>query len=394
LPFADLRSTFFAAREMALAPDQASLRKEPADLGMSAKKDDRGEPMNRITYAMLGAACSLAVSTSARAGDPELLVFDWAGWEIPGLYQAYTDKHGAAPTYSFFADDDEAFQKISSGFKADVVAPCSQMVPKYRDAGLVEPWDVSKIPEFENIADRMLSSTDFVDGEGVWYIPTNFAYTAIAYNTETVPVEDVASLAIFLDPKYAGRISLPDNTDDVWALALLATGVTDWTAVTDEQFAAAADWLRKVHPNVRVYWSDPSELTQLMASGEVQVAWSWNDAVALLRAEGFPVGFQRTPKEGVTTWFCGLLNIKDGPGNEDKLYDYVNAFMSPAAATAMIENIGYAHANEASLATIPQEALVAADVNPIEGTLLPQVPISTEMRDRMLEEFELIKSGF
>ncbi|MGL5011548.1 MAG: ABC transporter substrate-binding protein, partial [Paracoccaceae bacterium] len=193
---------------------------------------------------------------------------------------------------------------------------------------------------------------------------------------------------------YAGRISLPDNTDDVWALALLATGVTDWTGVTEEQFTAAADWLRAVHPNVRAYWSDPSELTQLMATGEVQVAWSWNDAVALLRSEGFPVGFQRTPTEGVTTWFCGLVNIKDGPGSEDKLYDYVNAFLSPTAAQAMIDNFGYGHANTAALATIPPEALVAADVNPIEGTLLPQVPIATEMRDRMLEEFELIKSGF
>ena len=50
------------------------------------------------------------------------------------------------PTYAFFADDDEAFQKVSSGFKADVVHPCSQMVPKYRDAGLIEPWDIAGSP--------------------------------------------------------------------------------------------------------------------------------------------------------------------------------------------------------------------------------------------------------
>jgi spermidine/putrescine transport system substrate-binding protein len=350
--------------------------------------------MTTMKYALIGAASALALATASQAGDPELLVFDWAGWEQPGLSAAYAEKHGDGPSYSFFADDDEAFQKISSGFKADVVHPCSQMVPKYRAAGLIEPWDVSRIPEFENIADRMLASTDFVDDEGVWFLPTDFAYTAIAYNTETVPAEDVASLQIFKDPKYAGRISLPDNTDDVWTLALLATGLTSWTDVTDEQFDAAAAWLREVHPNVRVYWSDPSELTQLMASGEVQMAWSWNDAVALMRAEGFPVGFQRTPTEGVTTWFCGLVNVKDGPGSEDKLYDYANAFLSPAAAQAMIENFGYAHANEAALATIPAEALAAADVNPIDGILMPQVPIPTEMRDRMLEEFELIKSGF
>ncbi len=350
--------------------------------------------MKEMRIGLIGAASALAVGTAAYAADPELLVFDWAGWEIPGLSASYTEKHGQAPTYAFFADDDEAFQKISSGFKADVVHPCSQMVPKYREAGLIEPWDTSRLPEFANLAPRMLASTDFVDDEGVWFIPTDYAFTAIAYNTETVPAEDVASLKVFLDPKYAGRMSLPDNTDDVWALALLANGVTDWTSVTDEQFTAAADWLRQVHPNVRVYWSDPSELTQLMASGEVQVAWSWNDAVALMRAEGFPVGFQRTPTEGVSTWFCGLVNVKDGPGSEDKLYDYVNSFISQDAAQVMLDNFGYASANDAGMAKLPAEALVAADVSPVEGTLLAQTPLPGDLRERMLEEFELIKSGF
>ncbi len=341
-----------------------------------------------------GAAIAAAMSLPAHATDPDLLVFDWAGWEIPGLSAGYTATHGQAPTYSFFADDDEAFQKVSSGFKADVVHPCSQMVPKYRAAGLIEPWDTSRIPEFANIAPRMLESSAFVDDEGVWFLPTDYAFTAIAYNTESVPAEDVASLSVFLDPKYEGRISLPDNTDDVWTLALLATGQSTWTDITDEQFTAAADWLRQVHPNVRAYWSDPSELTQLMATGEVQVSWAWNDAVALLRADGFPVGFQRTPAEGVTTWFCGLVNMKDGPGSEDKLYDYVNSFIAKELAQVMLDNFGYASANDAGLATIAPEALVAADVNPIDGKLMPQVPIPTEMRDRMLEEFELIKSGF
>jgi spermidine/putrescine transport system substrate-binding protein len=199
---------------------------------------------------------------------------------------------------------------------------------------------------------------------------------------------------VFKDPKYAGRISLPDNTDDVWSIALLATGVTDWTAITEEQFAAAAAWLREVHPNVRAYWADPSELSQLMATGEVLVALSWNDSIALMRQEGFPVGFQRTPTEGVATWFCGYVNFKDAPGNEDKAYDFINAWLEHGSAQGLLDNFGYAHTNEAAMAKIPAEALVTADVSPITGTLLTQTPIDHAMRERMLEEFELIKTGF
>jgi spermidine/putrescine transport system substrate-binding protein len=348
--------------------------------------------MSRKSLALLSAASVLSLSVAAQAADPELTVLDWAGWEIDGMLQPYVDLHGQKPTFAFFADDDEAFQKVSSGFRADVVHPCAASVPRYTEAGLIEPWDISKIPEFANIPERM--TAPFTTEEGVFYIPTDYAYTAIAYNSETVPAEDVATVQVFTDPKYAGRISMPDNTDDVWSLAFLATGVTSWDNVTDEQFTAAADWLRSVHPNVRAYWADPSELSQLMASGEVQVAWSWNDPVAILLAENFPVGFNRSPAEGAATWYCGFVNMKDGPGNEAKVYDHINSLLAHTSAQPLLDAIGYALANDAAMAEIPAEALKAAYVDPIDTTLFVQSPPSTELRDRMIEEFEMIKSGF
>lgn len=350
--------------------------------------------MTRITKLLACTAASLSVTTAAQAGDSELLIFDWAGFENQALIEPYVAKHGQMPTYTFFGDDDEAFTKMQSGFKADVAHPCSQMVGKYRDAGLIEPWDVSRIPNFAEIAPRFLDSPIFKDDTGVWYIPTDYAYTAIGYNTETVPAEDVASLQVFTNPKYAGRISLPDNTDDVWSLALLATGVTDWSNITEEQFQAASAWLRLAHENVRAYWADPSELSQLMATGEVQVAWNWNDSIALMRREGFPVGFQRQAAEGASSWFCGYVNFKDAPGSEDKAYDFINAWLDHGSAKGLLDNFGYAHANDVALQALPLEALKAGDVDPVTGIMLSQVPIAPEMRDRMTQEFEMIKSGF
>ena len=348
--------------------------------------------MSRFSKTLISAASVLALTVSAQAADPDLTVLDWAGWEIDGMLQPYVDKNGQKPTYVFFADDDEAFQKMSSGFKADVVHPCAAAVPRYIDAGLIEPWDTSKIPEFKNIPERMVKP--FTNDQGVWFIPTDYAYTAIAYNAETVPAEDVASVQVFASDKYAGRISLPDNTDDVWSLAFMATGVTSWDNVTDEQFTAAADWLRRVHPNVRAYWSDPSELSQLMASGEVQVAWSWNDPVAILKSENFPVGFNRAAAEGAATWYCGFVNVKDAPGVEDKAYDHINSLLAHSSAKPLLEAIGYALANDAAMAEITPEELKAAYVDPVTTPLFVQSPPTTELRDRMIEEFELIKSGF
>lgn len=349
--------------------------------------------MSRLSLLAITTAVTLAFGATARADD-SLTVFDWTSFNQHQLIEDYVAKHGGMPTFAFFADDDEAFQKLSSGFKADVAHPCSQMVSKYRAAGLIEPWDVSRIPEFKNLDPRLMDSKIFQDDEGVWYIPTDYAYTATAYNHDTVPAEDVATLNVFKDPKYAGRISLPDNTDDVWALALLATGVDDWTNVTDEQFVTAAQWLRDVHQNVRVYWSDPSELVQLMKSGEVQVAWSWNDALPLLKEEGFPVGFQRQAKEGASSWFCGYINLKDAPGSEDKAYDFINAFLAPSSAKQLLEKVGYASSNTVGMAEISEEELKENFMDPIDTTLLAQTPLDQGLRDRMLEEFENIKAGF
>ncbi len=340
------------------------------------------------------AATALALSTAAQAADPDLTILDWAGWEIDGALAPYVAKHGDKPTYAFFADDDEAFQKVSSGFKADVVHPCPGAVPRYRDAGLIEPWDTSKVEAFSKIDPALFASHFIKDDGGVWFLPFDFAYTAIAYNTKEVPEADVQSLEVFADPKYAGRISISDNSDDVWALAFLATGVTSWENVTDEQVAAAAAWLRKVHPNVRSYWSDPSELAQMMASGEILVAWSWNDPVAILMSEGFPVGFNRAPKEGSTSFFCGFVNMKDGPGKEDKVYDWVNSMYAPSSAAPIVEAIGYANVNPDAMATIPAEQQKASFVDKIDTTLFLQTPMDPALRDKLVEEFELIKSGF
>ncbi len=339
-----------------------------------------------LTAAFLG--------TSALAADPELIVFDWAGFEDQSLIEPYVAKHGDMPTYAFFGDDDEAFTKMTAGFKADVAHPCAQMVQKYRDADLIEPWDVSRIPEYENIGANFKNSTIFADDTGVWFIPTDYAYTAIAYNPELVPAEDVASLNVFIDPKYAGRTTMPDNTDDTFSLALLATGVSDWTNITEEQFQAAAAWLRKAHANVRTYWADPSQNAQLMKTGEALVSWSWNDGVAAMKAEEIPTAFNRTPAEGVATWFCGYVNFKDAPGSEDKAYDFINAWLDHGSARGLLENFGYAHTNGAAMAGISAEELAAGHADPVDGILLTQVPIDPAMRDRMAEEFEMITSGF
>jgi spermidine/putrescine transport system substrate-binding protein len=340
------------------------------------------------------AASTLALfAGAASAQDSELLVFDYAGFENPAFHTTYTAKHGQSPTWTFFGDEEEAFQKLRSGFQSDVTHICAGSVTKWVESGMLEPWDKTRITAYADL-DKNLIGADAIDAAAdTYFIPTDWGSTAVLYNTEQVPAEDVASLQVFTNPKYAQRIVLPDNVDDAYALAYLATGVTNWQNATEEQFQAASAWLRQVHPNLRTYWTDPAELITLMATGEILVAWAWNESLPTLVGEGLPVAFQREPAEGSSVWLCGLVNMKEAPGSEDKVYDYVNAFLDPSTTLPLLEG-GWGHANAAAMATISAEQLEASGLGAIAAPVIAQLPMSVELREKQQAEFERIKAGF
>ncbi|MFW5642116.1 MAG: polyamine ABC transporter substrate-binding protein, partial [Roseicyclus sp.] len=78
----------------------------------------------------LGTAISLAMAVPAFAQD--LLVFDYSGFEIPEYHQSFIDAHGGSPEFVFFGDEDEAFQRLLAGFRADVTHICAGTVPRWR----------------------------------------------------------------------------------------------------------------------------------------------------------------------------------------------------------------------------------------------------------------------
>ncbi len=343
---------------------------------------------------LLLASSALALSAAAAsAQDRELLVFDYAGFEKPEFHSTYIEKHGTSPTYAFFGDEEEAFQKLRSGFRSDVTHICAGSVNKWVASGLLEAWDKSRVAAYGDL-DANLLGEDVISGEAEFYfIPSDWGTTAILYNTDQVPAEDVASLSVFHNPAYAQRLTLPDNVDDAYALAYLATGVTDWTEVTDEQFQAASAWLREAHPLVRTYWTDPAELVTLMATGEILVSWAWNESLPTLEGEGLPVAFQREAAEGSSIWLCGFVKMANPPGSVDKAYDFVNAFLDPSSTAALVE-AGYGQANAAAMRQFSEEELDGVGLGPIEGAVLAQLPMDGQLRERQQAEFERIKAGF
>jgi spermidine/putrescine-binding protein len=56
---------------------------------------------------MVGLATFGLVSTA----NAELIIFEWGGYEDENFFPDYMAKYGKAPSYNFFSDEEEAFQK-------------------------------------------------------------------------------------------------------------------------------------------------------------------------------------------------------------------------------------------------------------------------------------------
>jgi spermidine/putrescine transport system substrate-binding protein len=347
-----------------------------------------------LAAALLGSAAAIAT-----AEDSELVIFDWSGYEAPEFHPGYIAKHGQSPTFTFFGDEDEAFEKIRSGFKTDLAHPCSQSVVKWREAGLLEPLDTSKIEGWKDLNPGIMAMKDLAttaDGTA-WFMPWDWGNTLLTYNSEKIDAADIKSLKSLADPKFKDRVSIGDNVDDAYALGALAIGLTDWTAMTDEQFKQASDFLREVHKNVRLYWTDSTEIVQALSGGEVDIAWAWNDAAVQSAAAGAPIKNTRATDEGLSTWVCGYVRLKDAPGSADKAYDYLNSINAPEVASFLLSDWGYGHADAKSMATIDPAVVEAqgyADVDKFVSKTLFQAPVPSALKQKMIEEFEKIKAGY
>ena len=121
-----------------------------------------------LAAALLGSAAAVAT-----AADGDLVIFDWSGYEVPEFHPAYVTKYGDSPTFTFFGDEDEAFEKLRAGFKADLANPCSQSVVKWREAGLIEPLDTAKIPGWKDLNPAIMAMKNLAtdDSGTAWFMP-------------------------------------------------------------------------------------------------------------------------------------------------------------------------------------------------------------------------------
>jgi putative spermidine/putrescine transport system substrate-binding protein len=240
-------------------------------------------------------------------------------------------------------------------------------------AGVCQPVDVTRLPQWENVSpltkvgkindDAKVGAGDapvrllYVQEDGsllsdpteqVSMLPLTFNVDAFGYQSDVVPEEDAQSWAIFYDPDYQGKVGLyNDPATGLMDLALgaQAAGLATFADIgnmTRDEIDTILNLLieQKQAGQFRAFWNSFDESVNLMASGEVVVESMWSPAVTALRVRGVPVIYA-SPQEGYRGWHGGIMINEQASGATlDAVYEYIDWWMNGWAG-ALVARQGY-----------------------------------------------------
>lgn len=349
------------------------------------------------------AVATMGGGALAETADEHPVFFTWVGYDAPEFLVHYIAEYGSEPTYTFFADEDEAFAKMRAGFNPHVTFPCGPSLKLWNDAGLLAPIDTSLLSNWPDVFEVFKNAPNsVVDGQRL-YVPEDWGQTSIIIRTDLAPEyanpEDQTWKALW-DKKYAGRVSISDYSYEAFAIAALTLGIDPWN-MNEAERIQCEDALREQIPLNRLYTTSHTEQAQALASGELVIATGTNGLLSELteQAQNTEMEFAfGTPKEGALTWHCGLCihpaAIEDGL--YERSHDIIDSFISPEAGAYEISNWYYGHSNAKSYDGFDEEFLRSIGQSKnveefLEGTAFQQTMNEPEVLALRWEE---LKAGF
>jgi iron(III) transport system substrate-binding protein len=184
--------------------------------------------------------------------------------------------------------------------------------------GFLEPY---KAPSWEAIP------AEFRDPEGRWH-GWSYWYNVIAVNTDLLKRKNLPAPKTWQDlvkPQYRGEIVMPDP----------GTSGTAFLAVSSimQIMGEARGWayLTALHRNVAQYTKSGSAPAEMVARGEFAVGITWDQAVFVRKARGFPIE-AIVPEEGVG-FDLDVVWIFRGARNMDAARRLVHFLGTPAGQT-------------------------------------------------------------
>ena len=341
-----------------------------------------------VAAALLGAAPALA------AGQV-LHVYNWSDYIAPDTVAKFEAETGITVTYDVYDSNEVLEAKLLAGNSGyDVVVPTSTFLRRQVPAGVYQPLDRAKLPDWGNLDPALMAAAaadDPGNAHGVVYL---WGTNGIGYNVgkvkerlgEDAPVD---SWALVFDPQYAAKladcgITMLDTASEMVPLALAYLGLPP-DSMKAEDLDKVEALFAAVRPYVRYF--NAAQYNTDLANGEVCVSVGFSGDI-FIAADQAPEGTEivySVPKEGAMLWFDMLAIPADAP-NPDAAHAFIDFLLRPEIIADITNTTFYPNANAKAAAFVEPAILADPAIYPtpeVRALLFPQ-PVHGPRDDRTL----------
>jgi spermidine/putrescine transport system substrate-binding protein len=295
---------------------------------------------------------------------------NWADYIDPSheSLKLFTKATGISVNYSEVIEDDNSyFAKIDPLIRAGQYTGYDLMVitDGFEFNDLVElqeliPLDHSLLPYFKKYVIPKFTKETFDPGN-LYSVPWASGMTGIGWNTKYVK-EDITSIDILWNPKYAGKIGMMADPQEIANFGLFKLGIDpDGSAKAQWNKAAAVLTQQRNSGLVRQYY-DQSYVNAL-SQGDIWITMAWSGDIFQQNQSAGNNDLQFVvPAEGGTIWTDNMMIPKhaENPISAMMMMDW---YYHPQIAAMLTENIQYINAVSTTQGLIEQDAKLKHGAN-------------------------------
>jgi spermidine/putrescine-binding protein len=350
------------------------------------------------TAAILTAGAMAALSgCSSNLGGQDtsesLVVLNWKGYgsDQEWVTEGFEEATGAKVVHRYISSLQEMIELLGQNDGSiDVALPNFQYIGPAIRQDLIQPLDESKLEGFGDLYPALAEQDAFYSDGDLYGIPWVWGYSSIFYDTTKIS-EAPVSVADLWDPKYKGKVALPDDPTLAVLLAALYLGEDPDNPDLD----AVKTALLALKANVGLITSSVDEIAKAVTAGTIEIGITGSSTAASMAAEGVPIGFT-LPAEGAVGW-GDTWTIAKGTKKADLAYEWINYVTSAEFETTWADDPAGgspAPANEVAAEALTAEAQKRVNADPaVLDRLALQGPLPDEQLEAWIAVWESVKAS-
>src|ERR1700752_2653451 len=139
---------------------------------------------NKVAAFALITLVALALS-GCKKSTPTLSLLVWEGYADPSYVHAFEESHNCKISASYMGSSDELVAKLRGGSASnyDVISPSSDVATMIASSGLAAPLDLSKLPTYPQLSERLRSMPLVRVNDNVYGVPFTWGPNPLLYDT-------------------------------------------------------------------------------------------------------------------------------------------------------------------------------------------------------------------